>query len=69
MEIVFTNSQIIKFKIGKFMDWAITFLEINKKLKELHSLKLKNKHTEAYLLASDLTDLMQELEDFMQKDV
>tara|TARA_R110000822_G_scaffold263048_6_gene387392 strand:- start:317 stop:472 length:156 start_codon:yes stop_codon:yes gene_type:complete len=49
------------------MDWAITFLEINKKLKELHSLKLKNKHTEAYLLASDLTDLVQEFEDLMQK--
>jgi hypothetical protein len=49
-------------------DYADVLLELNRAIKKLHSAKLKQDHTEAYLIGCDVTDLSQELEDVLQKD-
>jgi hypothetical protein len=48
--------------------FAEVFLDITRTVKRVHELKLKNDHTEAYLLSCDVVDLAQELEDILQKD-
>jgi len=48
--------------------FAEVFLDITRIVKRVHELKLKNDHTEAYLLSCDVVDLAQELEDILQKD-
>ena len=48
--------------------FAEVFLDITRTVKRVHELKLKNYHTEAYLISCDVVDLAQELEDILQKD-
>ena len=48
--------------------YAEIFLDLTRTIKQVHELKLKNHHTEAYLLSCDVVDLAQELEDVLQKD-
>jgi hypothetical protein len=48
--------------------YAEIFLDLTRTIKRVHELKLKNDHTEAYLLSCDITDYAQELEDVLQKD-
>jgi len=48
--------------------FAEVFLDLTRTVKRVHELKLKNDHTEAYLLSCDVVDLAQELEDILQKD-
>ena len=49
-------------------DFAEVFLQINRRLKDLHQQVLKQNNTEAFLIACDVIELAQELEDVLQKD-
>ena len=49
-------------------EFAEVFLDLTRTIKRVHELKLKNDHTEAYLLSCDITDDAQELEDILQRD-
>ena len=49
-------------------DFAEVFLQIQRRLKDLHHQKLKREDTEAYLISCDVTELAQELEDVLQRD-
>lgn len=49
-------------------DFAEVFLELNRAIKKLHNVKLKQDDTQAYLISCDVTDLAQELEDVLQQD-
>ena len=42
-------------------EFAEVFLDLTRTIKRVHELKLKNDHTEAYLLSCDITDYAQEL--------
>jgi len=53
---------------NKMRGFAEVFLDLTRTIKRVHELKLKNDHTEAYLLSCDITDYAQELEDVLQKD-
>jgi len=53
---------------NKMREFAEVFLDLTRTIKRVHELKLKNDHTEAYLLSCDITDYSQELEDVLQKD-
>jgi hypothetical protein len=44
-------------------DFAEVFLELNRRIKDLHNQVLKQDHVEAYLISCDVTELAQELED------
>lgn len=47
-------------------EFAEIFLDLNCAIKKLHNAKLKQDHTQAYLISCDVTDLAQELEDVLQ---
>ena len=49
-------------------EFAEVFLDLNRAIKKLHNVKLKQDHTQAYLISCDVTDLAMELEDTLQKD-
>jgi len=49
-------------------EFAEVFLDLNRQIKKLHTAKLKQDHTQAYLISCDVTDLAQELEDVLQND-
>jgi len=48
-------------------EFAEVFLELNRAFKKLHNAKLKQDHTQTYLISCDVTDLAQELEDVLAK--
>ena len=49
-------------------DFAEVMLELSRAIKKVHNAKLKQDHTQAYLIGCDVTDLAQELEDVLQRD-
>ena len=49
-------------------EFAEIFLDLNRAIKKLHNAKLKQDHTQAYLISCDVTDLSMELEDVLQQD-
>ena len=53
---------------NKMREFAEVFLDLNRTIKKLHNAKLKQDHTQAYLISCDVTDLAQELEDVLQND-
>jgi hypothetical protein len=48
-------------------DYADYILKLNSALKQYHNLVLKEKYTDAYLIACTITELAQELEDWTSK--
>jgi hypothetical protein len=53
---------------NKMRDFAEVMLELSRAVKKVHNAKLKQDHTQAYLIGCDVTDLAQELEDVLQND-
>ena len=49
-------------------DFAEVYLQLNRRIKDLHHRVLMKDHVEAYLIACDVTELAQELEDVLQKE-
>lgn len=49
-------------------EFAEVYLQLNRRIKDLHQRVLMKDHVEAYLIACDVTELAQELEDVLQKD-
>jgi hypothetical protein len=49
-------------------NFAEIYLQLNRRLKDLHQQILKRNDVEAYLISCDLTELAQELEDVLQKE-
>jgi len=49
-------------------DFAEVFLDLNRRLKDLHQNVLKQDNVNAYLVSCDVTELAQELEDVLQKN-
>jgi hypothetical protein len=48
-------------------DFAEVFLDLNRRLKDLHQKVLRQDDVNAYLVSCDITELAQELEDVLQK--
>lgn len=44
------------------------YLDLTRAIKQLHEVKLKQDHVNAYLISCDVTDLSQELEDVLQQN-
>lgn len=49
-------------------NFAEIYLQLNRRLKDLHQQILKRNDVEAYLISCDVTELAQELEDVLQKE-
>jgi CO/xanthine dehydrogenase Mo-binding subunit len=49
-------------------DFAEVFLEMNRRMKDLHNAVMNSDHTTGYLISCDVTDLAQELETVLHKD-
>lgn len=49
-------------------EFSEIYLQLNRRLKDLHQQILKRNGVEAYLISCDLTELAQELEDVLQKE-
>lgn len=49
-------------------EFAEVYLQLNRRIKDLHQRVLSQDHVEAYLIACDVTELAQELEDVLQKE-
>jgi len=49
-------------------EFAEVYLQLNRRIKDLHHRVLNQEHVEAYLISCDVTELAQELEDILQRD-
>jgi hypothetical protein len=49
-------------------DFSEVYLQLNRRLKDLHQRVLRRDDVEAYLISCDVTELAQELEDVLQAE-